>query len=327
MRSGWMVLVLLLVPAAMAQVKVSHFPAHDTLNIAPDSDAQAQETLDGLAWTPQAFEVRAEALDNGERDAVVSFASPRPQDEARQNRVPMEWFAARDDSGQVVEGRALLVVHSLHPAMPFARVVARELSRRGTHVFVLHLPGYGLRDSGRLSAPLSALLHPRQSVADVRRARDAIAALPNVQPGAIGLVGISMGGFAAATAASLDGAFEPVMLLLSGADGYKVLREGQHDAARVRQLLARHGYTDDRLRQLLDLADPQYLVHRLNPRRTWLFSARDDQVIPAGSVNALTDRLPLPPDHHRWILGTHYTAVLALPWIIDQMGVILETGS
>src|SRR5690606_14695876 len=148
--------------------------------------------------------------------AVVTFPSPRPRGDARQNRVAMAWFAARDEHGQVIEAPAVVVVHSLHPAMPFATAVARNLSGRGIHVFVLHLPGYGLRSHGDPAAVLHALLHPRQSVAEVRRARDAVAALPNIRRGEIGVVGISLGGFAAAAAASIDGAFDPVVLVLSG---------------------------------------------------------------------------------------------------------------
>ena len=321
-------ILLSLLASAAAQVKTAEFTTRDTLHVTPDADPQAQAVLDQLRWPAADFTVRAESIQVDGGDAVVSFPSPRPAsahtDVNVSQRVPLVWFAARDEAGQPIHAPALLMVHSLHPRMPFAAAFARGLSRRGVHVFILHLPGYGLRRDA-LPTPLTALLNATRSVADVRRARDAIAALPNIDTDRIGLSGISLGGFVAATAGSLDGAFDPVVLILSGVDGYAVLQNGDHDAAKVRHRMAEHGYVDGRLRSLLDAADPKYLVHRLDPRRTWLFSARDDRVIPRANIDAFVKRRPLDEAHHVWVAGNHYTAITALPAVLNQLHQIMIT--
>lgn len=322
-----LLLAVLLAPAAGAQAKRSTFAARDTLDIRPDPDARAQRVLDHVAWEPGGFEVEA-VTGGGAGDAVVWLPSPKPGGEPGQDRVPLEWFAARDEANQPIEAPALLLVHSLHPRMPFAHAIAGELSRRGTHVFVVHLPGYGLRsDRGARPTGITALLNMAQAVGDIRRAADAIRVLPNIADEPVALAGVSLGGFAASVAASLDDGFGRVMLLLSGADGYLVLSEGEHDAAAVRRSLERWGYAGQKLRDLLAAVEPAYVVHRLDPAKTWLFSARDDQVVPRASSDLLSRLAGLDASHHVIVAGDHYTAVLTLPAVIAQMDEILKDGN
>ncbi|MDH3585267.1 MAG: hypothetical protein OER86_13770, partial [Phycisphaerae bacterium] len=65
--------------------------------------------------------------------------------------------------------------------------------------------------------------------------------------------------------------------------------------------------------------EPVHVAHRLDPKRTWLFSAFADQVVPAANARALAAAIGLDNSHHHWISGDHYTAVLNLPWMIRRM--------
>lgn len=302
---------VLLILAASAAAEVKTFPARDTL--------RAGDDLADLAWPPEAFEVTC-APGRGAFDALVSFPSPKPNGEPAVDTVTMWWYAARDEDGQPIEAPAVLVVHSLHPQMPLARVIAANLARRRLHAFVIHLPGYGSREdkTGQFPAVVT-LLRARQAVADVRRARDAIAALPNVAPGPIAVEGTSLGGFIVSVAAGMDGAFEPVFLVLSGGDVARVLNEGRADAAVLRDMMAREGYDGDRLTALVWPIDPLRLAARLNPATTFLYSARFDQVVPPDSADALAQAIGLDADHHRWLDADHYAAVLFLPAMIEDM--------
>ncbi|MEZ6192313.1 MAG: hypothetical protein R3C45_13630 [Phycisphaerales bacterium] len=80
---------------------------------------------------------------------------------------------------------------------------------------------------------MTAAEHGRQGVADCLRARDRdpCGSPPNIRPGPIALQGTSLGGFVAATAGGVDQAFDPVILLISGGDGYSSL----HAACTMRQ--------------------------------------------------------------------------------------------
>jgi dienelactone hydrolase len=329
-RLATVLLLCVFAPAGVSAeaLKRSVFAAHDTLTMPPDASPPAQLLLDGVTWTPRGFDVTAESPSRVGGDAVVWFDSALLSGERDQDRVPLEWYAARDAGGAPLTAPALLVVHSLHPRMPIARTMARELSRSGRHVFVIHLPGYGLRsDDRRRPVGITAILNMRQAIGDIRRARDAIAALPTVDAEAgVDLAGVSLGGFAAATAASLDGAFNRLILLISGGDGYAALTQGLHDAAMVRRNLLVLGYDDDRLRVLLDAGEPLHVAHRLDPMRTWLFAARDDTVIPPRCSEALRDRVGMPAEQYVVTPGDHYSAILALPAVLLQIDRILAAG-
>jgi len=244
------------------------------------------------------------------------------------DRVVLVWYAARAEDGKAIEAPAVLMVHSLQPQMMVADQIARRFAKQGLHVFVLQLPGYGERWEGPGHFPgATAMVHGRQAVADCRRAKDAIAALPNIKPGPIALQGTSMGGFVAATAGSIDGAFDPVVLFISGADGYQALQTGLHDAVFLRQALNRKGYRGEALRNLLKAVDPLHVAHRLNPKRTWLISARYDMTIPRVCSDALAQAVGLDDKHRLWLGTNHYTTLLMLPGVSDRMSeIILRQG-
>lgn len=311
---------VLSVAALPTQAESGTFTARDTLAPVPDGSPEAQAMLDAIIWQTGSFEVKLDARGDGDADALAWFASPHPNGDPAQDDVAMLWFAAKDDTGQRIEAPAVLVVHSLHSQMVVGKAIARALRQRGYHAFLVQLPGYGNRRSADGSKPgIVTLEHAEQAVADVRRARDAIAALPDVLPGPIALQGTSLGGFVASVAGAVDGAFDPVVLVLSGADSYHVMTEGKRDAAAVRQWLQRKGYDDTRLRALCARLEPATLAHRLSAARTWLYSARYDTVVPRASSLAMAKAAGLAEQNHIWLPGDHYTAAVMLPVLIEQM--------
>lgn len=314
-----------LIPA-LACLWIACGVAHGDTHVYTAHDAPMRHVPADLAWTPGPFEIaNHDAAEPAAYDAVVSFPSPTPTGVEALDRVTMWWYRARDAQGEAIEGPALLLVHSLHPRMPIAQALASDLSRQGIHCFIVHLPGYAGRDDGSRRFPgVVALLHGRQGVADVRRARDAIVVLPGVT-GEVALQGTSLGGFVASVVAGLDGgAFSPVFLLLSGADAALVLREGEADAARMRQRMADEGYDDAALAALLAPLEPMRFVRRLDPADTYLYSARFDQVVPPAATAQLTDALALDEAHHRWYDGDHYTAVMFLPGIAQHIAAVMH---
>jgi len=136
-----------------------------------------------------------------------------------------------------------------------------------------------------------------------------IAALPLIE-GAISIQGTSLGGFIATLAGSIDRAFDHVFLALSGGDTYGVLSTGKADAARVREHLLKSGYNEQTLRDSLWDIEPLRVAHRLDPRRTWLYSACFDKVVSRGSSRKLARAIGLDSQHHRQLFGGHYTCVL-----------------
>jgi dipeptidyl aminopeptidase/acylaminoacyl peptidase len=182
------------------------------------------------------------------------------------------------------------------------------------------LPYYGKRRSGDRDPDGSQFfVLIRQAVADVRRGRDAIAALPGVDPSLIGLQGTSLGGFIVATAGSLDCAFDGVFIALAGGNLYEMLMSGQKDTAKARRELAREGFSGDRLRELLWQIEPTRVAHRLDPHRTWLYSAEKDQVVPIENARALAEAAGLDAGSHVRVTANHYTAIAFFPVILQHM--------
>jgi dienelactone hydrolase len=232
----------------------------------------------------------------------------------------MEWYAARNDQGQPIAARAIVVIHESGSAMTVGRVIARGLREHGLHTFLLQLPHYGLRRTGGKrpeNANMMTLM--RQSIADARRARDAVAVLPWVDSSHIALQGTSLGGFVSATTAGLDFGYDSVYLLLAGGEIHDLIRNGQKDSAKVREELAKAGLVGEKLQSLARTIEPTRVAHRLDPQRTWLYSGSFDTVVPPRNANALAKAAGLDQEHHVRMLANHYSGIMFLPYVLDQI--------
>lgn len=324
--------IALWVITSAARAEPVSYSAADSLHIADAADAAAERTLSALRWSPGPFtvEVSAPADPAADCDAVVRFPSPRPAGDpaATWNSVYMEWYQPKLNIPGTDPGArrpAVLALHILDGRMTIARAIARTLASQGIGSFVMHMPGYGQR---KTTEPWYDVTHffdrVQQAAADARRARDAIAALPGVDTDRISIQGTSLGSFIATLAAGLDGAFDQTFLMLCGAEMYNMFHHGQRETAWIRQRLLAAGIDDDQLRRMCDEMDPGNLAPRLDPERTWLFSAKNDQVVPPANATALAKAARLTGDHHRWLGGDHYTCILYLPWTVNTVAQTIQ---
>ena len=302
----------------------SAFEARDTLDCGIDASADAAACLDGLKWTCAPFTVRCQPAESGLGDWLVRFPSPHPSGDAMNDLVAMEWYLARDEKGEPMRAPAVVVVHESGRGMVAGRIFARGLQARGFHTFLIHLPGYGARTSAFTGDVKRMLPGLRQAIADVRRARDAVAALPLIDPSRIALQGTSLGGFVTATVAGLDRGFDQSFILLAGGNLAEVLLHGQRDAAAMHRELAAAGITDEQIRELSQVIEPLRLAHRVDAARTWLFSGTMDEVVPPACSLAFAKAAKLDAAHHIELPVGHYTAALMLPAILTNIGDLLH---
>ena len=296
------------------------FLAADSLAPGTEPREDARDCLAGLVWDRKTFTVGLEAPVAGKGDLLVRFPSPRPGSSPSNDTVWMEWFQARDEAGAPRRGPACIVVHESGSGMTVGRLVARSLAAHGVHAFLVHLPFYGKRrpaDSGLGSE--AVVLAVRQAVADVRRARDAAAALPLVDPGRIALQGTSLGGFVAASTAGLDHGFHRVFIMLAGGDLAGIIEHGAKDAAELREKLARAGLEPQAIRDTLQAIEPLRLAHRFAPERTWIYSGRFDDVVPPAHSRRLAEAAGLPATNHVEMYANHYSGIVFLPAILAQV--------
>jgi dienelactone hydrolase len=147
----------------------------------------------------------------------------------------------------------------------------------------------------------------RQGVCDVRRAAAWLACRPEVDPGRIGVAGISLGGIVAADAAAADPAIRSAAILLAGGDLAEILWNMPEPAAlRARQRWLDAGLTKEDLHAVTDPLDPLTYADRLVGKRVVMMAGRTDEVIPPASARALWEKAGRPPI--RWFDCGHYSA-------------------
>lgn len=297
----------------------AEFHGRDSLQLDEDPGADAQQCLSDLRWTPAEFAVRCETPAEGKGDFLVRFPSPIDTNNKRNDLVAMEWYLARNGAGEPIRAPGVVVVHESGRSMPVGRMIARGLRSQGLHAFLIQLPGYGVRRAE--SEPAADQLVPvlRQAIADVRRARDAVAALPLVNHDVIGLQGTSLGGFVASTVAGLDRGYDRVFILLAGGNLHEVIEQGNRDAEKLRQRLSEAGLEGESLRALVRTVEPLRLAHRIDPHRMWLYSGKFDDVVPPASSRALATAAQLPADHHIELAADHYSGILLLPTVLLEI--------
>ncbi len=310
---SWLLVVLVAAEYAPANEAAPErvYQARDTLAAAADPVADAASCLRDLAWTPTAFSVTCGTEPGAAYDSLVQFPSPISSGDAVNDRVTLEWYMPRDEQDAIRTAPAVLVVHESGRSMPVGRLFARSFQAAGMHSFLIHLPYYGKRNAdGRDPPPDRLFTLIRQAIGDVRRGRDAIAVLPHLDTRHIAVQGTSLGGFVVATSASLDPAFQSVFIMLAGGNLYDMFQTGQREVAQARRELTQAGISDAQLKQLLWQIEPTRVAHRLDPQRTWLFSAEGDQVVPAAR---------LPDHHHIRVPGNHYTVIVYFPVILQRV--------
>jgi len=302
----------------------ARFETKDSLVCDIDPSADAQACLTGLRWPLAEFSVDVEAsdassIDKTAYDRIIYFPSPHPVGNAIHDRVSMEWYAAKDEAGEPIRAPAVVVVHESGRSMPVGRIIARGLRARGLHAMLIHLPGYGKRRTELSDRPEMILSSLRQGIADVRRARDAVAALPLIDAQRIGVQGTSLGGFVTSTVVGLDDGFDRGFILLAGGGLDQVVLTGKKDAAKIREKLAAIGITDEQISDLSRPIEPLRLAHRIRPTQTWLYNGMFDDVVPPSSSHALATAARLPASHHIEMPANHYTGIIFLPVVLKQI--------
>lgn len=295
------------------------YAARDSLAPAAESRPDARECLAGLTWKPAEFTVSCEPVSDADYQALVRFPSPLDTGDAVNDRVALLWHRPPGDDLQTPRP-TLIVVHESGSAMPVGRMFARAFAAKGFHALMIQLPHYGFRKrDGVRPDGERFLLAMRQSIADVRRARDAAAVLPGVDARRISVQGTSLGGFVTATTAGLDRGFDQVFIMLAGGDLEGLVLRGEKEAADLRRRLAEAGYTGEKLKTLMQAIEPTRLAHRLDPERTWLYSAEQDKVVPLENAFVFAKAGGLPETHHLRLWGDHTSTIIYFPVIINHV--------
>jgi hypothetical protein len=65
--------------------------------------------------------------------------------------------------------------------------------------------------------------------------------------------------------------------------------------------------------------EPTRIAHRLDPRRTWIYSGTLDRVVPLQNAETLAKAAGLDEAHHVKVNADHYTAIVYFPRIVREI--------
>jgi dienelactone hydrolase len=278
--------------------------------------------LEGFAWG-----TRLVHKSGSQRVRTVAFPSPLRTALKCNNTVHCEYFLAADDGAPAavaVRRPAVIVLHILDGRFLVARAISSRLAAAGVHALLVKLPYYGPRrpaDKAKLEKsmrddPQILFEGIRQGIMDVRRAARWLGARPEVDPGRIGICGVSLGGFVAAAAAGVDGHFPRVAVLLAGGDLVAVLDNPSREVRELRKAIREKGWDTARLQKLLHPIDPLTYAPRLRRSHVLMINARKDGVIPAACAQKLADAAGA---EIHWYPVDHEGMVIYLPAVLIRV--------
>lgn len=308
-------------PAAEGTVALE---AKDTFAPPAGETPEQKEALAAMQWKAGPFQVKRSAADAkataGGAEGVVSFPSPLPGGDAKRDTVVLHWHRALGADGQPLAAKApaVVVLSPLAPDMlAQADQMAERLSKRGLHAFAMALPGCGPRDADpRQDELVESAAHATQAAADLRRARDAVAALPEVN-GKVGLQALCFGALAAVPAQGLDNAFDAVVIGFVGGDLKNFFKTLQ--GTFFRMPFTQAGWSDAEIDDLAATVEPGRLAGRVDAAKMHFFSFNNDGLWPNPNRDHLLAALKLPAERRTELPGAHWNMVSQLGKVEKQM--------
>lgn len=241
---------------------------------------------------------------------AVRFPSPIESPEPINNTIHAEYFRPVEAVDRARAG--VVVLHILGADFALSRYMAARLAEEGVSALFVKLPYYGERRAPGtrfLSADIERSMQSmRQGVCDVRRAAAWLASRPEVDPGRIGVAGISLGGIISSVAAAVDPSIESAALLLAGGGLADILWHMPEREARLyRDAWIASGRDFDDLEVLTRPFDPLTYAERLQWRRVLMIAGNVDEVVPPRATERLWEAAGKPPIF--WYDCGHYSAV------------------
>ncbi|MGO8751330.1 MAG: alpha/beta hydrolase family protein [Thermoguttaceae bacterium] len=287
--------------------------------------AEVTKTFDGK---PFSYRIESAAEKSGYRMYRITYPSPVVTAVVQNNTVPAEYYVPSGVGPNDPKRPAVICMHILDGNMELVRMTATVLASHGVPAILFKLPYYGER--GLPGGPQAMARNPRmfvsavsQAMQDVRRTVDVLSARSEIDPGHIGIVGISLGGIVAATAAEYEPRLSRAMLVLAGGDVMAIIRHAR-ETRELNTLIA--GLPTDQkaaVEKIIAEVDPLHFADRLRDRarlgKVLMVNAGEDEVIPRACTERLAAALGL-GGRVQWLDGLgHYTAMAELPQVLEEM--------
>jgi dienelactone hydrolase len=318
LAGGVLALLLALDAAGQPAPPPAPAPAPEVCQVA------AANSFDGQAFS---YSLQLQSEQPRHRRYALRYPSPLQTALASNNTIPAEYYLPANLAVGDPRRPAVIVLHILNGTYELERMLCTVLAENGVPAVMFFLPYYGERGGpqGRRALLDNVDLFTQcldQSLLDVRRTADVLAARPEVDPGRLGVSGISLGALIAAASCGVDSRLQRAELILGGGKLRDILASAR-ETRELRESLARltpaqRAGVDAALDRVEPLNHAAALKRLALQDRLMFINAAEDEVIPPACTDALAEAAGM-KGKVTWLPGMgHYTAMAALPQIIQD---------
>lgn len=263
--------------------------------------------IEFLPWR----EVRTDDIST---EYLVQFPSSITTQFAENNTV---YVTSMLPSDRVAPVPAVVILHYWGAYDLFVeRRMAQQLNRRGIGAVIVSLPYHLQRTpKGRLSGELAITPDPDalvqtmvQSCQDVRRAIDWVQTRAEFKRDQIGISGTSLGAIVASLVLAVEPRVKAATFLIGGVDLAGILWNSSR-VVQVREMLRRKGYDEEKLRERLQIVEPETYLKDAPARPALVIGAEYDTIVPVQYTRKLIAGLHDPVV--QWLPTGHFGGALA----------------
>lgn len=289
----------------------------------PGQQVESRAVAQTYNGRPFSYQIEPAEQTDTHRLYRIRYPSPITTAVVENNTVPGDYYLPRGPDA--VRRPAVVCLHILNGNFELERITCSTLAAHGIPALMIKLPYYGERSPAGsrrrlLGDPQVFLGALPQGIEDVRRAVDLLASREEVNPEAVGILGISLGGIVAATAAAEEPRIARTALILAGGDLGQIIHHAR-EARDLSELIhklppAARAQVEAALANVDPLRSAAQLRARAEQGRVLMINAADDEVIPPDCTRRLAQALGI-ADRVQWLAGLgHYTALAALPNVL-----------
>ncbi len=325
---GGMKTAVILAWALAAMAAMAGVAGGQTGPIRPITDSPQTSTV-SRTFNRRPFDYRMRLLAAKPRYRIyrLTYPSPVVTPVEPNNTIPADYYLPEGLGPGDPKRPAVICLHILAGNFELVHMTCSVLASRGIPAIMFKLPYYGERRLPASQRRLAA--NPRlfveamsQAFEDVRRTVDVLASRPEVDAEHIGIMGISLGGIVAATAAGTEPRLARTALILAGGDLRHIIHHARETRGLSELIRGLPPQTRGQLEAKLDSVDPLRHAPRLRDRalrgKVLMINAAEDHVITRPCTEKLAAALGI-TERVIWLEGLgHYTALAALPQTLKK---------
>ncbi len=304
-----------------------------------ESNGQVVSVAKTFDSAPFQYTERLLAEREGIRVYRLTYPSPVVTEHEANNTVSADLYLPSDLKPGDPKRPAVICLHPLDGNMQITDYACSRLALRGIPAIVFSMPYYGPRE---IDGGWRALLHSpnlflasfRQTIEDIHRTVDLLASRPEIDGQHIDMIGLSLGGIIAASAAAKEPRIDRTVILVAGGDVMEIVRQSRYTRSLAAELAKMPEAELAEFRTRVETIEPLRLAPELRDRaqagKVLMLNATEDGIIPHECTVRLAESLGI-TDQVQWLDGVDHESFLGVlpeiaPTIIEFFAQDLPPG-